>query len=623
VILVLVNTIFLFAFLALLIVLASRIYQYKFGNLENLKKECMGFWNLLFDSFSDQYSSVFVSKDKRPLYKIFYRFNHNTTIDWVNWIKGQKREIQEKAFKQIIDYLEEPFNKQGSISLEAIRALITFNLPQSFDALVEFLKSCKQQWGKYKSLESYYEAASLGLVQINPSMAKEFLNLELNYVKEKHVAENLRRLVIKAISSLPEEITIYEILSDLVLEDDFDINTRKEIISILSRRNSSESYEATKLILEKFSKLAPNSAISLEDVEILRVLFSFLKTYIAENNQEIWFTLLEILHLPALHQQVLSIICEELEKPEFKINENQILNLLELKGLSREKINKALSTRFELNENELTIIKDSSVATKVFTKIKGLNIERSKEKFPVPKVLLDDYRTLETLFKSMGKMNKKTGEYNSGITLITGNAEQDKLYIARAIAANNHNNFVYLNSSSYKNLPLEESTILHKKIMEVEPCVFFVEDFASTLNSFLNSGSATGYVYKLMDLVKKLSREENIFAIVTMNQDQKDLEEEFDIFKEYFQSIPNAAFYKKISINKPTKEKKQMIFSFYENRLKATRNPNKINFDGISGETDILSTSEFLSFLLSYFRTSLLVRGELMPLDEFKNLSVS
>ena len=622
-VLLLVNTVFILSFLALLTILLSRIYKNKFQNFEDFKKQCIAFWDLVWDSLLDQYTSVLVPKEKRPLYKIFYRFNHNTTMDWVNWIKNQPKDVQDKAFNQISDYIKQPFKEQGSISLEAIRALVGFGLPQCFDVLIELLKTCRKQWGHYKALVSYYEAASLGIVEISPVMAKEFLSQELQYLKNSDGQENLKKLIVNALAALPEDIYIYNIFSEMVLDNDNDINVRKEIINVLLKRSDQEAYEALKEILDNFSNIPPNSAVSLEDVEILRSLFNSLKKYIAENNQEIWFTILQVLHSQALHQQMLGIICGELEKQEFKINENQILNLLELKGLSREKINKSLSDRFNLSEDELTIVKDSSVATKIFTKVKGLNVEKSKEKFPIPKVLLDDYRMLENIFKGMGKMNKKTGEYNSGITLITGNAENDKLYLARAVAANNHNSFVYLSSSSYKNIPIEESVVLHKRIMETEPCVFFVEDFASTLNSFLTIGSVGDLAYKLMDMTKKLSREENIFVVVTMNKSSSELEDEFSIFKEYFKSIPNAAFCKKISIDKPSNEKKQMIFSFYENRLKKDRNPNNVNFDEIIKETEMLSTSEFLSFLLSYFRTSLLIRGQLIPISDFRNLPIS
>ena len=74
-------------------------------------------------------------KSLQPLYKVFYKFEHNSSSEWIKWILTQEKEIQEEAFEKLKAYLEVPPEELGIATKEVIKAVTHFKFPNSFDIL--------------------------------------------------------------------------------------------------------------------------------------------------------------------------------------------------------------------------------------------------------------------------------------------------------------------------------------------------------------------------------------------------------------------------------------------------------------------------------------------------------
>ena len=78
---------------------------------------------------------LFAHSKVRPLYSVFYKYNHVSTQAWVDWVLEQDKKIQRKVTTQLADYLPAASIKQEYVILEVVRALSLLERKESFEVL--------------------------------------------------------------------------------------------------------------------------------------------------------------------------------------------------------------------------------------------------------------------------------------------------------------------------------------------------------------------------------------------------------------------------------------------------------------------------------------------------------
>jgi hypothetical protein len=541
------------------------------------------------------------NRENQPLTQVFYKFNHNSAKDWAAWINGQDEVTQEKAFAQIISHLQEAPSEWGAITVEAIWGISQFSYPEAFEVLTDFMDSARRMWKKYKILGSCYEQACKSLIIINSDDAKETLMKEL----EKPTKDNdeIGISIIEAIVTFPEEVNINDMFVQLLTDKNQPLSTKQYAINAAQKRNQENAQQIAKEAVEVYIDRT-DANLLIDEVKIFQSLLNFATATITE---EIFDLILSACSAEHVARAAIQTVSEIVSNKNVEFTTDQLHTLYKLEHEDQHKIELALAKRSGLNQQELGLVKGSSVLKRYPFKKGSLTCETLTYEIQLPSDLETLYSEIKECLAPRQVQNEKGDMVQGGGVMLGGVAEKEKFYISRAVAAQRKWAFVF---GIHEDLVTSNHFVkeLIDTIQVSKPCLVYIEDIAKALNN-----PSDPVLYALKPFIP----DPMVFFITTLKKDLG-MSEGASELPLFLKNLPRDLLPIVKEITSCSDKQKEKIIA--ENLSKLSDKRGSISLEELLKPTDGMSSFEFGDFMLEYFKTVLLVHGQLIPMPEFEGL---
>ncbi len=552
---------------------------------------------------------IFDGPNRQPLYDVFYGLNHSSTEQWVRWIQTQSEKKQDRAFRRLSEYLEEPPKELGLITKEVVKAVTLFNHEQSYAVLTQLMMNTREKWGQYKVLSQFYEDAGVGIMNIDSEAAEQFLHDELSKVKANADADSIKSNIINVLSRIADEQRLVATFKVIVLDVNHSINIRMQALGRIEACGE-------KVFLDLLRQVIESILVSRSEKDHLMFETCFLRLIeqVDDEDKESWNLIFGALGSKEFNVSAAEILASKIGLPDFLISHKRIFELLKVaQGQPSDLLVKVLEQRYILSEEERVIIDAADEVKKInvqnLVPDSVLYVDVNKDDIVVPHFLNDNFKKIEDL------LNAKAAK--PGMILVTGEVEAEKYFLLRAAVSSAEKTLVYANIPKLLMSPGKIDEI-ESVLNDYKPCVLFLAECTALIQSLDND--ANKRTDKLWAILKRFINDSRVKIIATIGKDSVELRDASPEVFERIKTIPNEYFSTKINIEKLTAKQKQKIFNYYELRIKDERTSELEGIDEILDETEDYSHIKFLGFLLEYMKLSLLSHGRLIALDDYKSL---
>lgn len=534
-------------------------------------------------------------KGSEPLTKIFYNFNHSSVKAWANWVNGQDSNIQNKAFTRISDYLAEPSKKQGSLSLDAIKAIAHFNFGDGFGVLEALLENIRGEWGQLIALESNYKEALVSLKLINEEKAVETINNEFMLVKDKHNMLELKIALLEAISSIEIESDIPEqMFTEALCNNKESIKVKKKAIECICNIDNEDMREQIlKKIISYYIENSDNE-LELEERRIYNRLLNVIGAFI--DKDEVWNLFMKSYSNPALARETISVLNELITDPNYQFTPKQLYQALVSNKALKEDIIKCLSSKFKLSIEEQTVVNE-----KILIKEHPLSLD-----FVSKESLKGSYETSEFASNTFKHLLDAISSNNIRPFIVGPCNNQDLSYLLRSFASQYQKSYLFVD--------LNKLFITPSKLKDIEKHIETNKNIVvqwSNISKILDKISSLSLAKNIFEAINKASRNKETICVVSSN-------EKLNLKPEH-----KKLFEKVIQLDEIGERQRAQCVSYYMGKLSAQRESKEIDDEKILGYLGSLSVAESCAELVGLIKVSLLTNGQLMSLDDYKSLTSS
>lgn len=540
----------------------------------------------LFRTSSNQYN--------QPLQEVFYKFNHKSTKEWCKWILSQDEEMQDIALAKLLDHINLHPAHYGVTTSEAVYAISLFNFPGVIEVLRNFIETLRDHWSSEspRVIKSSYVQALKGIIRINKSEALEIISDEIS--KDNYGIEEIGKTIIDILSGFVDKEGVSELFVKIIINKNEILKNRKYAIKSISKNHKFLESLILRELLEYFidSELEFNE----DDSKIFEIVFS---DYFVDINDQSFDLFIKSWASKNLSKILVDPALNILSNPQLKFNSEQLYAIykLDLEKEVKEKIEMALARRFSLEPLEIELIKAVPALEKFPFHKSPMSRENFSEIIELPEDLLDKLEYIKNALTPRIVTNEKGEKVQGGSIFIAGQAEKEKLYIARSIAASRrwsivHGYFdeVFKSGLSFRNF--------QELVLESKPCLVFMEDMMSALNNPDESA--------IKNLIH-LSSDPMVFIIGTVKQSLK--LEEGEGSNPMLKTIPRDLFHLIEEIGIMTDEEKERRVVSLMSKLSSNREHISISAEEILKKTQGICSLDFDKYIHEYFKLALLVFG--------------
>lgn len=540
------------------------------------------------------------SKDHGPLAQILYKYNHKDSHAWTDWILSQETAIQDEALEKLMIHIEQSPSSWGAITPEVITALSKFNDQGHIKILRGVLSAARKMWKRYTVCEPCYIEALKGIILINASEAISIIKSELRKIPEAEAKEEQGMAIVNALTEFPEDTDLIDIFKQIITDGDQVLRVREHAINIVQEKYEEKSLEifteSIKSMDETEKGLVP------DDLKIFEMLLNFSTKEINDDSFSILF---QSLTNPKLSYTAVKVLDLVLKAHYKEFNNEQLYKLTHCKEDDRGVISNILANIFNLSPEEKTLTRYVDLLNEFPFKKAPINSEHSNKPIAIPEGSEEVYENLKDILKER-MIGKQTGM--SGGVVLTGYSDEEKLFLCRALASERKLHFIY---ASFDDVIGSSTTAksLIDLITSHRPCLVYFDDIDSIFKnldpSFVKLFKHC-FVDPLITIIGTLKIEaeidENKSCILFNRNELKDL-------------FPNA-----LEISNLSEAYKNKFLANKISQLAPSRGGLAYESLNILEPTDKMSLFEFQKYLTSYFKTSLIVHGTLISVQDFKNL---
>ncbi len=540
-------------------------------------------------------------KNYGTLGEIFYQYHHKSAQEWADATIAAGGETVTIAKNQLLEHINGEPASWGAITPEAIKILAEFEDSSISTTLKTVLRTCKRIWQKYVISEQCYEAACESIIKLDKDIAKTILKEEI----EKRPLDNndITICIINSFKVFPEEEDISPLFTKILVETKETYKTRSHAINIAESTRSEE--EAHKAFIGAIKEFAtdPARVMSSDDIKIFEQLFNLSTHSMDEETFDLIIKCCTTPHLSKIAIKSLDLIIRS-SVDEF--SPENLYMLINLATDEQGQVANTLANIRKLTAEEKAICFYIDHSNKQPFKKSSANFESQTKTFPIPREVDDAYEKLKDAFRAIS--SQRQGGHNGGIAL-TGLADKEKLYLARALAAEKKLSFVYV---AYEELA--HSAVASKELLEVvsehKPCLVYLDSIGTLLG-----GQHDSFTQNL----KQLLADKMVFIIGTVGE-EADINENGCSVLFTTNTELQSLFPKAVQITACQDSQKNTILTSKLGTLQAGREADKWESFDILKPSSEMTPFEFEKFLTKYFRASLLVHGKLIEVSEFERL---
>ncbi len=538
---------------------------------------------------------------------VFIRYDHSSIEDWAKWILTQDSLMQELARDKLAEYLQKPIKELGVISTEVIKALALIKHPNHFQILSDFITQLRPNWKLNASSETFYEAAILAIAKHKSEQAFSLIRSELQELSHCAELEHYKIALFKATAELDLTKELIELSSKALFDHRHSLETRKNILAQLDPREPTEQKIFLLGIFAELVQEFTNKQLGFEDVQILRLVLDKTFVYIKAQDSAIWDCLLQSLKLRYLQEELTILLVEALDECTLDLDAHQYFSLINLPGEIGKSFYDAAFKKFQLSDFEKLLMQEPVLLDSYPFETDIIRIEKLKKIF-VPEFMDPWVRDFEIILNRKRNPNSRNDSPILGAATVSGDAEDLKLYVARACAVNSNKAFIYIDAAGILDIP-DKLFELQKNIQRMRPCVVFVSNLEV---AFKNKGLDNTRIHDLLKVFKELSSNPNISVMISIKDDEV-------VAKKQYGIILNIVY----NLKEIDSVIRRNLIQNYELRLLERREAKEMDVEGLMSTLSSRSLLEFASDLHRYVRTSMLCFGKIVSFNEYLELDKS
>jgi hypothetical protein len=563
--------------------------------------------------------------DPRKLHppKVFYKYNHDSIYHWVTWVKTQDSATQEKAFDQLVNHLSSPVSRLGVISADAIRALIEFTTERAYIILRNLLVTCSKALGQYKSIEIFYEDLAMGLTRFDRVPETEAVLIEtFHEIKKKSELAQPQIAILKALGKLEFNQKVIQTFDEILANRSLNSKVRSEVLSIIEAQESDIQKRVFLTILDNQLK-NQNGLVRDEDEKLFGTIFNRLKKYLA--NDECAEYLWELMNTGLASQKhnfvFIKLFCDAIELKDDAISNIKLLELLAKPEPARTPIKEAFVKRNSVDRKEQEVLRTNIKQEDLVYEKSICKSDKSKTAKAVSYELLNDYKALEKdliLLQDTSKSDKMV----QSINVILGTGNDEKIYLIRALAANNNRSFVYVDAPTlYSDPELIQS--FRTTVNNSKPCLVYMDNLDLVLEKNLSKTDSIN-VKNISRIVGEFSILPSVRFVASLPFTREDMQSLYSSMNDKLSAQSHGNFRVIYEMNKPDFIKRRMIISSKFADIKPERieaDSGSFDIDDFAESTDGMSYLEYGLLVSQYFEISLMIFGRLVSYKDFVELN--
>lgn len=576
---------------------------------------------MLDKNFSEDGNEECEDKSLQPLYKVFYKFSHKSSDEWIRWILSEDKDSKNAAFEKLRSYLENPPEQLGIATKEVIKAITVFKRHDSFDILNNLFAVIRPKLGQLKSIDLFFEDLCLALIKLDAPKAIKSLKNELQLLDSSQTDgisyEEFKIHIIKSLISLEsfnQDLSDYFV--NIIMNRSYSARLRKEAVKLLCRKSiETHEYIYTQVLKNQVQSTA--QVISKDYQDVLEELFNNSKVFINNDNNIIWGLLIQNCYKEATQELFTKLLIDTITNTNEQLSERQLQEILEVEPPIKDPLRSALIERNSLSETEISLFKTKIKEEDLSFNEGTIVLERSKKTKTISPELLKEYHLLdETIVKEGDQTNKSERKSSHTIKLLTGTGEKEKIYLLRGLAANTNRTFVYIDMQLMINCSIELNKLI-STISNSKPSIVYVDKTFEILNRDLQEDEETG-LKLFLKTIKELAILPTVSFWGGFGVDANDIPT-YKGLSGLMTSGIRGTYKPLANINKPDFEARSRIFKVMLSKVNSSKIDSEFRMEDILNPSEGMSTLEYSMYLAHFFETSLMISGKI---SRPKNVSI-
>lgn len=547
----------------------------------------------------------------RPLRQIFLAYDHANLDEWCNWVETREPQFQQEAVAALIKYLKGHPDQVGALVIEVLRAVIYFNRPESFNALISFLESVRKCWGFYQHVDQFYPVAAEGLLKMNPDKAKIFLATEFDLIKRKHNSERILKSIIESIKDIEDTTHLSNFFINILTDEESSLSVKEEILEVIVKKLDSFKSQIIDKYIRHIASLF-KSKISETKVKLMEHITFKFGRLLSHPKYPLWDTLIESAELGdednLLYRQIASLIADKAND----ISPEQLIQLFEFSGSININLFNALCSRSKLNQVEVKIINKTFKLNEPISSSAAVKVKAFDLSLDLPPLLNEHFEFLQ---KTLSLDKEFRNKNLPATSILTGSAAEDKRYLLDSIASKFGYKVVYVDLDKLIG-SLAESAKLKALINQNKPALVYLEKLDEVLKREF-SDIETGNIELLNNIMREFKSSLEVFCFAGMEANLAQIE----VDKELQESLKNfleVDYWFIRNLDKPDLADREKIITDFVKELAPSRIQSETDLNLIARYTEGQSIIEFLRYFQNYLRHCLLVYGYLVNLSQIK-----
>jgi hypothetical protein len=541
--------------------------------------------------------------------KVFINYHHDHVREWVEWIKKQSDEVQNRGFAKLIEHLKEHPRTWNKITIDVLIAVSYFRYPESIPLLKNFIITAHRMCDNYPILAEAYISAIKGLILNDQIVARDIIDQQINVDRNK---KEVMYLISTTIGLFNFDVDITNIAVHLIVYPELSFKEREAIIANLGRKSADQLEEIFLRSVDKFIEL--DRKVENFSKDCIRILALVLGKSVKSFNDAKFSTIEELCTSNHLKLTAFEIIGNALGENLISLDIENTYKFYAYANSAEEKklVQKALAQRNSLTYQELMVTRAYDLReTFPFTR-KPLFTEKITEKIRLP-VDLDEFRdiVIDSLAPQVIQ-NENGDDVHGGGILLTGDAFWEKLYIGRSLAAEKKWRFIFIDYQYF----LEEKdnelfTELKNELLSSPHNLIFIENIHFAKD---NKDQV------LFEKLRQYGAEVNIYYLgsipkeVSINDSATKADLKTYLPRDLFPAMRDVPY---CTLEKQGKIWERLLFELAENRAKDTVSDSEV----LISSYDIYSI-EFDVYIRTYFHICLLIYGKLVSLEDMQKIGV-
>ncbi|MDD9897874.1 MAG: hypothetical protein OXU45_02635 [Candidatus Melainabacteria bacterium] len=551
----------------------------------------------------------------QPLYDIFYKYKHQSTEHWLKWVLAQDEETKNRAFEKLQLYLESPPPKLGLCTKDAIVAVAAFKRDDRFDVLKAFLDNIRGHLGALKTIELFYGQLLVSMTKVDLDKGAKVLKEELDYFGQRMDTseikyDNFRVKVVRAykhMDEIPKQSR--DTITALLCNGAYSSSLRKEMVKILYERKDKATMAYVYPQLLNYFMQEDIPELNEETIEVLQNLFYVFRDFMKDHT-ETWKLILESCYSDKIGSQIIELLAGLLSDRTEGFSYEQLMDILDLHEPAKDPLRNALQARNYVSDEEMTIFRSKIKAEDMEFAPDTIVIERSKRTRTIGSALADQYKRLRNITeKDFMGTNKSERRASHTVKLLTGSSAKEKIYLLRALSANENRNFIYIDLARliYNSAELNK---LISTINNAKPAIVYTDNVLQILETNLDDEGKLG-LKNFLKTLRELAILPSVTFFGSLSMPGPEVQKHSKL-KQIMNSGAKGNYELTVNLDIPSEEDKLEIVTEIVGKITADKLDKNFNPEQLVEPTKGYSFLEFWAEIVQYFEKALLIRGKVI-----------